>query len=198
MVLVWLSVWSEMQMICIWSSWCHCHPVISCCIKIQIDLIFLVPAYRSCPGKEAVERVSVCMSYYQLVLGGSAGVKGAVRLPSEEFCGGWSEDEVRLLATGWGVSWWMKWGWGQTPGHWLRSFVVDEVRMRSDSWPLVGVNALTLLFGLQEEHLACKSPMPLLPKGYVVDKWRNKTWRPADPGSPGKMLLKLLPLQELV
>jgi len=24
-VLVWLSVWSEVQMICIWSSWCYCH-----------------------------------------------------------------------------------------------------------------------------------------------------------------------------
>ena len=25
-VLAWLSVWSEEQMICIWSSWCHYHP----------------------------------------------------------------------------------------------------------------------------------------------------------------------------
>jgi len=25
-VLVWLSVWSEVQIVCIWSSWCHCHP----------------------------------------------------------------------------------------------------------------------------------------------------------------------------
>jgi len=25
-VLVWLSVWSEVQFVCIWSSWCHCHP----------------------------------------------------------------------------------------------------------------------------------------------------------------------------
>ena len=25
-VLVQLSAWSEVQMICIWSSWCHCHP----------------------------------------------------------------------------------------------------------------------------------------------------------------------------
>ena len=24
-VLAWLSVWSVAQMICIWSSWCHCH-----------------------------------------------------------------------------------------------------------------------------------------------------------------------------
>jgi len=25
-VLVWLSVCSQMQIVCIWSSWCHCHP----------------------------------------------------------------------------------------------------------------------------------------------------------------------------
>jgi len=25
-VLAWLSVWSEVQIVCIWSSWCHCHP----------------------------------------------------------------------------------------------------------------------------------------------------------------------------
>ena len=25
-VLVWLSVLSEVRMVCIWSSWCHCHP----------------------------------------------------------------------------------------------------------------------------------------------------------------------------
>jgi len=30
-----LSVWSEVQIVCIWSSWCHCHfqnPVITCLI----------------------------------------------------------------------------------------------------------------------------------------------------------------------
>ena len=41
-VLAWLSVWNEVQMICIWSSWCRCHPIISCLIKIQIGLTFLV------------------------------------------------------------------------------------------------------------------------------------------------------------
>jgi len=34
-VLAWLSVWSEAQMICTWSSWCHCHPIISCFIRIR-------------------------------------------------------------------------------------------------------------------------------------------------------------------
>jgi len=29
-------------MISMWSSWCHCHPIISCFIKIQIGLTFLL------------------------------------------------------------------------------------------------------------------------------------------------------------
>ena len=39
-VLAWLSVWSEVQMICIWSSWCRCYPIISCSSKIQNGLFF--------------------------------------------------------------------------------------------------------------------------------------------------------------
>jgi len=39
-VLAWLSVWSEMRMICIWSNWCHRHPIISCFIIIQNGLLF--------------------------------------------------------------------------------------------------------------------------------------------------------------
>jgi len=54
-----LSVWNEVQMICIWSSYCHCHPIISCLIKIQAGLTFLVLAYPSCPGKESVKWLSI-------------------------------------------------------------------------------------------------------------------------------------------
>jgi len=43
-VLVWLSVCSEVQMICMWSSWCRCHPIISCFTEIWIGLTFLVTA----------------------------------------------------------------------------------------------------------------------------------------------------------
>jgi len=57
--LAWLSVWSVVQMICIWSSWCNCHPIISCVIKIQSGLTFLVSAYPGCAGKMAVKWVSV-------------------------------------------------------------------------------------------------------------------------------------------
>ena len=58
-VMAWLSVWDKVQMICIWPNWCHCHPVVSCCIKIQIGLTFLVLAYTGHPRKEAIKRVSV-------------------------------------------------------------------------------------------------------------------------------------------
>ena len=54
-----LSVWSKVQMICMWSSWCHCDPIISCFIKIHICLTFLVPACPGCLGKESAEWVSV-------------------------------------------------------------------------------------------------------------------------------------------
>jgi len=61
-VLAWLSVRNEVQMICIWSSWCHCHLITSCFIKIQIGLAIWAPAYPCYPGKEAVKRMSVCLS----------------------------------------------------------------------------------------------------------------------------------------
>jgi len=54
-VLAWLFVWSEvLQIICLWSSRCHWHSNISCLIKTENGLVFLVPAYPGCPGKEAV------------------------------------------------------------------------------------------------------------------------------------------------
>jgi len=38
-VLVWLSVWSVMQMICIWSSWCHYHP--SSLVSVKSRMVYL-------------------------------------------------------------------------------------------------------------------------------------------------------------
>jgi len=64
-VLAWLSVWSEVQMVCVWSSWCHYHPVISCFIRIHNGFTFLVLAYPSCPGKEAVKWVSVLLLFFR-------------------------------------------------------------------------------------------------------------------------------------
>jgi len=62
-VLAWLTVWNKMQMICIWSSWCHWHPIICCFIKTQIGLTFLVLDYTDCPGQDAVKWVSDNVSH---------------------------------------------------------------------------------------------------------------------------------------
>ena len=59
-VLVWLSVWSEVQT-CIWPSWYGIWPLtVSCFSKIQIGFTFLVPAHLGSPRKRAVKRVWVC------------------------------------------------------------------------------------------------------------------------------------------
>ena len=71
-VLVWLSVWSEVQT-CIWPSWCHCHSLSLASVKSRLVLpfwcrltpvvpdkgplngcvcVFLVPANLGSPGKE--------------------------------------------------------------------------------------------------------------------------------------------------
>jgi len=60
-----LSFWSEVQVICVWSCWCHCHLIISCFIKIQIGWTFLVPAYPGWSGKDAVCREWVLCAVVQ-------------------------------------------------------------------------------------------------------------------------------------
>ena len=60
-VLAWLSVRSKAQMVCIWSSWCLCHTIISCFIKIQLSSLMIVEAsLPGSPGKENIKRV--CLS----------------------------------------------------------------------------------------------------------------------------------------
>ena len=59
-VLVWLSVWSEVQT-------CQLMPLpltVSCFSKIQIGFTFLVPAHLGSPGKRAIKRVCVCVCWY--------------------------------------------------------------------------------------------------------------------------------------
>ena len=53
-MLVWLSVWREVQT-CLWPSWCHCFS------KIQIGSTFLVPDHLGSPGKRAVKWMCVCV-----------------------------------------------------------------------------------------------------------------------------------------
>ena len=49
-MLVWLSVCSEVQVICIWSSWCHCIPKLHHLLPHlnPAGFTFLVPTYPGC------------------------------------------------------------------------------------------------------------------------------------------------------
>jgi len=49
--------WSEVQMICIWSSWCHYHPIISCFSKIQNGTLFWCRLTAAVLWKKAVKRM---------------------------------------------------------------------------------------------------------------------------------------------
>jgi len=61
-MMAWLCVWSEVQMICIWSGWCYyCHPIISSFIRIQCGATFLVQAY---PGVLEKRPLNGCLSVF--------------------------------------------------------------------------------------------------------------------------------------
>ena len=60
-VLVWLSVWSKVQMICVWSGWCHRHPIISCSSKIQNGLPFWCQVTQVVLEKKAINTCSTRM-----------------------------------------------------------------------------------------------------------------------------------------
>ena len=73
-VLVWLSVWSEVQT-WIWPSWCHCHLLFLASVKSRLVFTFLVLAHPGSPGKRAVKWVFVCVEssftrklHYSLVI----------------------------------------------------------------------------------------------------------------------------------
>ena len=53
-VLVWLSVWSEVQT-------CTLPLTVCCFSEIQIGFTFLVPAHLGSPRQRAVKRVCVCV-----------------------------------------------------------------------------------------------------------------------------------------
>jgi len=60
-VLVRLSVWSEVQIVCMWFSWCQCIPKPPCLLPhLNPDWSYLSGTslpYPGCPGKEAVKEV---------------------------------------------------------------------------------------------------------------------------------------------
>ena len=68
-MLVWLSIYSEVQMICICSNWCHCHSITSCFIRIQNILPFLCQLTQVWTGKKTVVTVWLlfCISIVSLM-----------------------------------------------------------------------------------------------------------------------------------
>ena len=66
-MLVWLSVWSKVQIVCIWSSWCHCHPKIPYLLPhLNPDwFTFLAPASQVIVEKRPLNG---CRSFINLKL----------------------------------------------------------------------------------------------------------------------------------
>ena len=59
-VLAWLSVWIVVQIICIWPSWCHCHP--SSLASVKSRMVYLSGAgLPRLSGKKAVKCMYVCV-----------------------------------------------------------------------------------------------------------------------------------------
>ena len=64
-VLVWLSVWSELQT-CIWPSWCHCHSPSLASVKSRLVLPFWYWLTRVVPDKGPLNGyVCVCILYFE-------------------------------------------------------------------------------------------------------------------------------------
>ena len=59
-VLVWLSVWSEVQT-CICPSWCHCHSLSLASVKSRLILPSWYQLNPGSPGQRAVKRMCVCV-----------------------------------------------------------------------------------------------------------------------------------------
>ena len=69
-VLVWLSVWSEVQT-CIWPSWCHCHSLSLASVKSRLVSPFWYRLTRVVPDKGPLN-VCVCVCVCSACYAGSA------------------------------------------------------------------------------------------------------------------------------
>ena len=58
-VLVWLSVWSEVQT-CIWPSWCLCHSLSLASVKSRLVLLFWYQLTRVVPDKGPLNVCVLC------------------------------------------------------------------------------------------------------------------------------------------
>ena len=60
-MLAWLSVWSKVQMICIWFSWWHCHPIISNLVKYKS-----ATSLARLSWKNVIKRLLCCFCFSRL------------------------------------------------------------------------------------------------------------------------------------
>jgi len=65
-VLVWLSVWSEVQT-CIWPNWCHCHSLSLASVKSRLVLPFWYRLTRVVQEKGTLNGVCVYMYRYTVI-----------------------------------------------------------------------------------------------------------------------------------
>ena len=56
--LMWLSVWSKVQIVCIWSSWCHCYPKTPSSLASFKSRLVLPFSYPGCPGNRLLNGCS--------------------------------------------------------------------------------------------------------------------------------------------
>ena len=82
-VLAWVSVWSKVQIICIWSSWCHCHPIISCSSEIQNGLPFWCRLTQVVLEKRPLNGCSSSSSFIENVCGFVHGLPLILESPSK-------------------------------------------------------------------------------------------------------------------
>ena len=66
-VLVWFSVWSEVQT-CIWPSWCHCHTLSLAAVKSRLVLPFWYRLIRVVPEKGLLNGCLSTISIYCLLV----------------------------------------------------------------------------------------------------------------------------------
>jgi len=58
-----VAIWIKLQMICKWSSWCHCYPHHLLCYQNLKSVILLVQDYPEFSGKDAIKCVCIYMYY---------------------------------------------------------------------------------------------------------------------------------------
>jgi len=137
-VLAWLSVWSKVQMISIWSSWCYCHPIISFFIKIQIGLTFCCQLTQTVLEKRPLNGCS----------SNSSQGKGSLISPSTvAFLLFWQCDTSVITI--------------------LLCHLVDG-RVTVPSWGQCLEFPSILLTGWQEGQLACKKTCAIYPKSPLL------------------------------